>query len=576
MTPCAEPSRRDVIVGATAAAAFADGCARPQRRPRWLNYLLGMEPNTLDPATCFGGSEVAIMAAIFEPLIRPHPVTMSPMAGLATSYKVERGGTRYTFYLRGHQAPEGIRLPGVESLPYEFTRGSLAGARDLPARWSDGTLITADDLVYSWRRYLAPETGNSVAYFLYGISGAEAVNSGKLPRGELGVRALDAFTFQVDLRSPAPYFLLLCCSFLTLPLPRHAIEDARRRGRESLWVQPGNIVTSGPFLLEQSRARDRTVVSKNPGYFDGAVVGLEEIRFFAAEGAVALNLFSAGLADSMDGSALPIQFAARMRRMEGFHGTPACAIHDWLINTRRPPLDNVLLRYALNMATDKEQTVRFMGGAGQRPAKGRVPPLEGYRSPEEILIEINGRVCDVLAFDPRAARELWAASTTPEALGPLPIHFMSRTDSLLLAEILQYQWRLHLDLGTMLMPQEPAALAETIMGGGDWSGVCGEPYIANYPDANDLLSFFTANYPNWSDPDFDRMLAHSSSTVDPALRMQRLAACEAKLLRAMPLVPLYFDAWNYLERPEVRGLRLNSLNTPSFKYAWIDPSRRSI
>ena len=52
------------------------------------------------------------MAAIYEPLIRPHPETMVPMAGLATSYKVERGGTRYIFYLRGHQAPHGIRLPG--------------------------------------------------------------------------------------------------------------------------------------------------------------------------------------------------------------------------------------------------------------------------------------------------------------------------------------------------------------------------------------------------------------------------------------------------------------------------------
>ena len=95
------------------------------------------------------------MAAIFEPLIRLHPETMSPMAGLATSYKVERGGTRYTFYLRGHQAPEGNRLPGVESLPAEFTRGRAGGARDVPARWSDGQLITADDLAYSWRRYLA-------------------------------------------------------------------------------------------------------------------------------------------------------------------------------------------------------------------------------------------------------------------------------------------------------------------------------------------------------------------------------------------------------------------------------------
>lgn len=159
MTPCAAPSRRNMILAAAANVALAGGCSRSQRRSGWLNYLLGMEPLSLDPAKCAGGSEVSIMAAIYEPLIRLHPETMAPMAGLATNYKIERGGTRYTFYLRGHQSPEGIRLPGVESVPVEFNRGRAGGRRDLPARWSDGAPITASDLVASWRHYLAPETG---------------------------------------------------------------------------------------------------------------------------------------------------------------------------------------------------------------------------------------------------------------------------------------------------------------------------------------------------------------------------------------------------------------------------------
>lgn len=50
--------------------------------------------------------------------------------------------------------------------------------------------------------------------------------------------------------------------------------------------------------------------------------------------------------------------------------------------------------------------------------------------------------------------------------------------------------------------------------------------------------------------------------------------CEARLLRGMPSIPVYFDSWSYLERPGVRGLRLNSLDIPSAKYAWIDRNRR--
>ena len=70
------------------------------------------------------------------------------------------------------------------------------------------------------------------------------------------------------------------------------------------------------------------------------------------------------------------------------------------------------------------------------------------------------------------------------------------------------------------------------------------------------------------------MLASATSTADPSLRMGKLEACEAMLLRAMPFVPLYFDTWVYLERPEVRGLELSPLGIPAFKYAWIDTNWR--
>ena len=176
-------------------------------------------------------------------------------------------------------------------------------------------------------------------------------------------------------------------------------------------------------------------------------MGVEEIEFSAADGVTVLNLFEAGMADSMDGRVLPLQFVPRMRSKAEFHVRPACASHNWRISTKRPPLDNLLLRYALNMATDKDATTRFLG-AGQTPARSRVPPLDGYRSPQSLLVEINGRTCDVLAYDPRAARELWAAAASAEARLPLSIHYPARVDSRLLAEILQHQWRENLGVET--------------------------------------------------------------------------------------------------------------------------------
>src|SRR5581483_404289 len=470
MIRLAPSSRRGLLVRAAVGAIFATACGRDRRQPGRLIYLLRGEPWTLDPALSPGGAESWIISALSEPLIQPHPQTMAPMAGLATHYKIERDGTRYTFYLRGHPAPEGIQLAGPDSQPVEFTRGLAFAPHDLPARWSDGVPITAHDMVYSWHRYLAPDIGCPNAYVFYSITGAEAVNQGRISPEELGVRALDTFTFQLDLTAPAPHFLMLCYTTMTLPMPRHAIEAARKNGREAAWTEPGRTVTSGPFTLRESRPREGTIVARNPLYFDSAFVGVDEIQFFAADGATVVNLFRSGLADSMDGRVLPLQLAPALENTAELHVSPACACHNWRINTTRAPLDNLLLRYALNMATDKMATARFLGGR-QQFALGRVPPLYGYRSLQRLEVEINGSPCDVLAYNPRAARQLWAAAASTEAVLPLPVHHFARVDSHHLAAILQKQWQENLGLETRLVPQETAAYIQTILTGNDWAGV---------------------------------------------------------------------------------------------------------
>src|SRR5690242_16555995 len=83
-----EVPRRHVFYAGLAATLFASACDTLRRRAGRLTYLLRLEPNTLDPAKAPGGSELWIISALFEPLLQPHPVTMAPMAGLATHYKI--------------------------------------------------------------------------------------------------------------------------------------------------------------------------------------------------------------------------------------------------------------------------------------------------------------------------------------------------------------------------------------------------------------------------------------------------------------------------------------------------------
>jgi ABC-type oligopeptide transport system substrate-binding subunit len=74
-----------------------------------LVHTLGGEPGTLDPAKSAGGWESYVLPALFEGLTQYRPQLPEPMAALATHYEVSPEQDQFTFYLRGHGAPRGIR-----------------------------------------------------------------------------------------------------------------------------------------------------------------------------------------------------------------------------------------------------------------------------------------------------------------------------------------------------------------------------------------------------------------------------------------------------------------------------------
>ena len=232
------------------------------------------------------------------------------------------------------------------------------------------------------------------------------MNAGKASPDALGVRALDDFAFQVDLREPAPYFLQLVASNQFFPVPRQAIESAG-----SSWTTPAQMVSSGAFRL--SRWRDSEVVLvKSPSYYDAESVVLQELRLITiANPTTSVNLYKAGSVDLVT-PLLPALYLRVLRRAPDFHTNAAIGSHYLVINTRKPPLDNVLVRYALNMAVDKKEIERFEG-AGPA-ALALLPPLDHYESPTALPVMVQGKTCDILSFDPSGARSLMSAAGFPE------------------------------------------------------------------------------------------------------------------------------------------------------------------
>jgi oligopeptide transport system substrate-binding protein len=110
---------------------------------------------------------------------------------------------------------------------------------------------------------------------------------------------------------------------------------------------------------------------------------------------------------------------------------------------------------------------------------------------------------------------------------------------------------------------------EGLSDGGDWG-----PYVDPGYFLDKYLRASRNTGTGFQDLHYDQMLAEANSILDPPARMNGLAECERYVLRSMPIVPLCYNTWSYLQKPFVRGLPPNLLDLRLFKYASIDTDWR--
>ena len=507
------------------------GCGPAQPRAD-LVFIQSAEPETIDPTIVSDQVSMRISSALFEGLCRVNAAG-KPEPGMAERWDVSEDRKTYVFHLR-----EGIH-------------------------WTNGDPVTAQDFVASWTRALKPETGSDYTSLLHVIRGGKAFTEGQTSDpATLGFRAIDARTVEVVLENPTPYFIALAAFQTLAPVPMKTLEQ-----HGTSWIKPANIVSNGPYILEDWRIDDRIRLKKNPDYWDAANVQMATVEVKPVQDAnTALNFFHTGQCDlMMDKGMMPPSLAQELKKQPWFHTGPFLGTWFIRINTTKPPFTDPRVRQAFALAVDKRRIVENITQLGETPAWGITPPGAGQDYQPPVGLDYNVT----------KARELMAEAGFKDGKGfplveylyiPLPIERN-------IAVELQAMWQQALGVTVELKKQEQKIWLSS-MRTLDYH-MCRSSWVGDYNDPSTFLEMFFAesgnNRTGWKSPAYDALMADAAREPDAEKRNAIFSAAEKMLIsdEAVVLPVYYYVGVQFYHGDKLTGVQPNLIDDHPFRcMAW--------
>lgn len=502
-----------------------------------LHWSLTGEPATLDPGQATDASANDIVQNLFAGLTS-FDAQGNVLPDLAASWRASEDGLTYTFSLRhdavwvNYKPAQGLTVVGP---------------------------VTASDVIYAVRRACDPRTGSSDSALDYGIAGCQAahrVDTATISDAELddlvravGVTAPDTYTVQFNLTAPAAYFPVIAGLSINRPQPQAVIEEYGAR-----WIEPGFIVTNGPYVLASWFHGESLTLQKNPYWFgwSAAPGNIERVEAaILSDPGAALRRYESGALDTLDA---PLGELARLQEDSTFKhelsiAPIACTYYLGFTNTK-PPMDNVLVRKALAAAIDRQILVETVIGGGQIPAGTLAPAMIFGNAAEDPAIAPWALSKDQGGWGYNRAlkqAQSWLAEAGyPKGQGLPPISLMYNTSEghARIAEAIQHMWQEGLGITVTLQSQEWPLFQDTIRNGkppDQRPHVFRMGWCASYPDENNALydSFNTdagentlswdadANAPLGPDgKSFNQLTLEARQSLDPVRRKEIYAAAE--------------------------------------------------
>ena len=439
-------------------------------RYRWA------EISTLDPQVAATVLSTNYLENLFVNLTNRDPETLELVPEAADSWQSSEDGLVYTFTLR-------TDIPWVQHDPQTGETEQVLDNGGSPRT------VTARDFAYGIKRACDPGLGSYygtvVAPLIKGcqevLFAEDAANVPEELLDAIGVQAPADDTLVVELAFPASYFLSMTPMWTLAATPQWTIEE-----HGETWIEPGNIVTNGRFVLHDWQRGIRSSLWRNP-LLPQDMRGRGNIHRVAASVVPDETTgYALWLKNEVDVSSIPdLELQAHLEDFpDAVEQIPDLAVLYFGFALDKPPFDDVKVRRAFSAAFDR-QTFSDQVLQGQcLPMIHFAPPgIFGAPPIDEVGV----------GFDPEFAQQQLAEAGYAACQGfPQVIFLVFPAPAFsLTAEYAQAQWAEHLGCSPELFQIEQLPFREFLAAVRGPTGT--RPHLfhlvwlPDYPDENNWV-----------------------------------------------------------------------------------------
>jgi oligopeptide transport system substrate-binding protein len=411
---------------------------------------------------------------------------------------------------------------------------------------------------------------------------------------DVGVEAVDDYTFRMTLYQSAPFFIGL--------LPHQFFRVVHQPTVEKFgaqWAKPQNIVTSGAFKLAVHKPYDEIHAVRDPNYWDAANVRLDRIEFYPLEEQTTMmNLYKSGEVDATYNATVPAAWKDVVSQYKDeYLNHPEVTIEYYTFTVNKAPVNDLKVRQAFSMAVDRFALAKFRKTTqplGDFTPKGIFPKYEEARDRvyAELLKEkgITQEEWEKRLFNPEKARQLlteagypveksgdgWSSPKFPA--DKVEVLYNTAESNKAVAEFIQAQWKQNLGVTVPLKNMEWKTFLN-VRKNLEYTGFGRAGWVGDYMDPFSFLYLFYSknndSSTGWHNPQYDRMLDAANKETDETKRFEMLARAEFFLMQDQPVIPLQTKATNWIKKPYVKGMYPNPGTLHAWKFVYIerDPNK---